>query len=69
MSIRAFFAVEITEESIIQHVVKLQKELELPNTRINFVAPKNLHFTLKFLGNINEDILPDLQKEAEKISS
>ncbi|NHJ49397.1 MAG: RNA 2',3'-cyclic phosphodiesterase [Asgard group archaeon] len=68
MTIRAFFAVEISEKNILQQIEKLQKELELPDTRINFVAPKNLHFTLKFLGNIDESIITDLEKEAKKIS-
>jgi 2'-5' RNA ligase len=68
MSIRSFFAVDIKEKSIVDQIKQIQNELALPDTRINFVAPKNLHLTLKFLGNIDENILTDLEKEANKIS-
>jgi 2'-5' RNA ligase len=68
MSIRSFFAVDIKEKSIVDQIKQIQNELALPNTRINFVTPENLHLTLKFLGNIDENILTDLEKEAKKIS-
>ncbi|HUU78947.1 MAG TPA: RNA 2',3'-cyclic phosphodiesterase [candidate division Zixibacteria bacterium] len=67
--IRAFFAVDIEDKDITQKIVSIQKDLEDPNGRINFVAKENLHFTLKFLGDIEESIVPKLQSEFEKIAS
>ncbi|NHJ40655.1 MAG: RNA 2',3'-cyclic phosphodiesterase [Asgard group archaeon] len=68
MVVRAFFAVDIAEKSIIEQIKKIQKELTLPNTKINFVTPENLHLTMKFLGNIDENIIPDLEEVTKKIS-
>ena len=68
MSIRSFFAVDLDEKEITKKIVDLQSQLEFPDTRIAFVAPENLHFTLKFLGDIDERILPELEEAASKIS-
>ncbi|MHA1213381.1 MAG: 2'-5' RNA ligase family protein [Candidatus Heimdallarchaeota archaeon] len=68
MSVRAFFAVDIDDEDLKRQIVKAQAKLDLPDSYIKFVAPENVHLTLKFLGDIKETILPELQKEAEKIS-
>ncbi|MHA1628876.1 MAG: RNA 2',3'-cyclic phosphodiesterase [Candidatus Heimdallarchaeota archaeon] len=67
-SIRAFFAVDIDDKELKRKIVEVQKELALPETRIKFVEPNNLHLTLKFLGDIDESIVPELQKAAEKIT-
>lgn len=68
MVIRAFFAVELEQKEIVNQIVQIQRELALPETSIKFVAPENLHLTMKFLGDISETIIPELQKAAEKIS-
>lgn len=68
MSIRTFFAIDIVGKNVVEQIKKIQNELALPNTRINFVAPENLHLTMKFLGNIDESIIPELEKVTKKIS-
>ena len=68
MSVRAFFAIDLESKHIINKVVQIQKLLDLPNLKINFVNPENLHFTLKFLGNIDQTIVKDLEKELDTIS-
>ena len=67
MTIRAFFAVDLEVEAIKNKIVKAQNKLEDPNGKINFVAPENLHFTLKFLGDIEDSIVPQLQKKMREI--
>ena len=56
--IRAFLAIEFYTE--IQKSISnfIEKELIL-FTNIHFTKPENLHFTLQFLGNITEGILPE----------
>ncbi|MGC9780494.1 MAG: RNA 2',3'-cyclic phosphodiesterase [Candidatus Heimdallarchaeota archaeon] len=68
MTIRSFFAVDLEDKEITKKIVDIQSQLEFPDTRIVFVAPENLHFTLKFLGDIEERIVPELEKAAQNIS-
>ena len=68
MAIRSFFAVELRSKPIIKKITAYQEKLLETGGRIKLVEPGNLHFTLKFLGDIEENILPELQKETEKIS-
>ena len=67
MQIRAFFAVDLEDEEIKKKITDIQSELSLPDTRIAFVVPENLHFTMKFLGDVEEKTIPDIQIAAEKI--
>jgi len=51
---RCFVAVDLAPE-LRKKVEALQKELAGLNTKL--VEPENLHFTLKFLGEVDEDIV------------
>ena len=66
-TIRSFFAVDIDSKEIIKRITRVQDDLDIPIARIAFVAPENFHFTLKFLGEIDPAIVPELQKKAEQI--
>ena len=68
MTIRSFFAIDIEAKEIQEKIRKTQKELDDPTGRMTFVAPENLHLTLKFLGNIEEGIVSALQQEAEQLT-
>lgn len=68
MTIRAFFAVDLEVEAIKEKIITLQQKLEDPNGRINFVSPENLHFTLKFLGDIEDSLVPQLQKKMREVN-
>ena len=59
---RLFIAIEPSKE-VKDYIYNLESKLksELPAT-ISWVAKKNLHLTLKFLGEIKEDKLGDLKK-------
>lgn len=65
---RAFIAVEMSKE-IKDYLYGLQLELrkELKDCKIQWVAKKNLHLTLKFLGEISEEQLEEVQRRLEKI--
>ncbi|NPE09436.1 MAG: RNA 2',3'-cyclic phosphodiesterase [Asgard group archaeon] len=67
MQVRAFFAVDLKDEEIKKKITEIQSELSLPETRIAFVVPENLHFTMKFLGGVEEKMIPEIQTAAEKI--
>ena len=63
MSIRCFIAVEL-EESVKGELGRLQKRLakRLRGNEfgINWVKPERIHLTLKFLGEVDETLVPEI---------
>jgi len=51
---RAFLAVDLTDRSSKESIVKVQRELASSGADIKLVEAENLHFTLRFLGEISE---------------
>jgi len=68
---RAFIAIEIPP-SIKKAALKIQDELKKFFPLVSWTEKNNLHITLKFLGEINEEtarkILPLLEEESGKIN-
>jgi 2'-5' RNA ligase len=65
---RLFIAIDLKKE-IKDYLYNLENELKkkLPAT-IRWVNKKNLHLTLKFLGEINEDKIKELKQKLSKIN-
>jgi len=63
--IRSFLAVDI-QEPLISHIQSNQTQLKqlLPES-IRWVNVKNIHITIKFIGNLNIAHIPAVQKELE----
>ncbi|NIO22441.1 MAG: RNA 2',3'-cyclic phosphodiesterase [Candidatus Aenigmarchaeota archaeon] len=51
---RCFVAVDL-EKDLVKHIKELQNEIRNLNVDVKFVETENLHFTLKFLGELNEN--------------
>jgi 2'-5' RNA ligase len=51
--IRTFVCIEIPQ-SIKARIEKLQSELRRPSAQISWVKPANIHLTLKFLGDVEQ---------------
>lgn len=51
---RAFVALEVPRESVITAMVSVQEELRKTQADLKVVSRENLHFTVKFLGEISE---------------
>lgn len=62
---RAFVAVEIQDEKILDAIVKIQSEFKIKATAVN---KKNMHFTLLFLGEITDESAEDVKKALSSIS-
>ncbi|MDE1727733.1 MAG: RNA 2',3'-cyclic phosphodiesterase [Thaumarchaeota archaeon] len=62
---RAFVAIEIQDESILDAIAKIQSEFKISATP---VSKKNMHFTLLFLGEITEDTASSVKKALGTIS-
>jgi len=53
--LRAFVALELPSEQVIANIVSIQQELTKCGADIKLVERQNLHFTVKFLGEITSD--------------
>lgn len=53
---RAFLAFDVSQE-VIGSLVKVQGELRDTKADVGIVAPENLHFTVKFLGDVPDDVV------------
>ncbi|MCJ7645372.1 RNA 2',3'-cyclic phosphodiesterase, partial [bacterium] len=53
---RTFIAVAISSE-VREKIAKIQAEFRRGGPDVKWVEPENLHFTLKFLGEVDEDKL------------
>ena len=51
---RCFIAVDI-DDKMVERIVNLQNEISKLDVNVKFIEPENLHFTLKFLGDVNEE--------------
>ena len=60
---RLFFAVRVSE-AIRRDIGLALKAFPLPNPPWRWIPPENLHITLKFLGDVDERLIPDLKEIA-----
>jgi len=63
--IRSFVSVNIDDElrSVFGKVVE---ELKQSGARVRWVKPQSFHLTLKFLGNVNMEEVPEISKAVEQ---
>jgi len=64
---RCFLCIEINNPEIISKILQFQEEFKSINTKIKFVEAENLHFTLKFLGEIDPSLVKDIYSVMQKI--
>ncbi|MBI5377469.1 MAG: RNA 2',3'-cyclic phosphodiesterase [Thaumarchaeota archaeon] len=62
---RTFVAVEISNESTLNAIAKLQSELKI---KAKPVSKENMHFTLLFLGEISDDMAPKIMESLSSVS-
>ncbi len=64
---RAFLAFEASP-TVIQNLLSVQEELRNTGADIRLVDKENLHFTVKFLGEIPEDLVTEIDKRVGALS-
>ncbi|MEI6089443.1 MAG: RNA 2',3'-cyclic phosphodiesterase [bacterium] len=57
---RLFIGTSIPEKLIAKHYDEIQSKFNEVCTG-KWVEPNNMHFTYKFLGNVEEDLIPDIK--------
>lgn len=63
---RCFLAIEITDPAILSNILQFQEELTSINAKIKFVESKNVHFTLRFLGEIDPSMVEKINQIMKK---
>ena len=64
---RLFIAINLPKE-VKDYLFDLQKEFK-DYGKINFIHKKNLHLTLKFLGNVDDNKLKEIKEKLNKVKS
>ena len=65
---RAFLALELEEEKVIQNLMNAQEELRRTQSDLTIVGKENLHFTVKFLGEIPEDQIWEIDARLQRLA-
>ncbi|MFH1678513.1 MAG: RNA 2',3'-cyclic phosphodiesterase, partial [Candidatus Omnitrophota bacterium] len=64
---RTFIAIELPEE--IKNILgEIQDKLKQTRADVKWVQPQNIHLTLKFLGEINEDLVKKIASALNEIA-
>ena len=62
---RAFVAVEIQNNEVLDHIAKLQSDLKI---KAKPVSKENMHFTLLFLGEVSDEIAPKIMDALKSVT-
>jgi 2'-5' RNA ligase len=65
--VRTFIAFELSDE-IRARLGEAQEVLKRCNARLTWVEQKNIHITVKFLGEVGDKKIPDIKSTLESIS-
>jgi 2'-5' RNA ligase len=66
--IRSFIAFDITDEKILKNISDAQAKIIETGADLKLVEPKNIHATLRFLGEISPIMVDKVYEEMKKIS-
>jgi len=66
--IRSFVAFDITDENILKRISEAQAKLIETGADLKLVEPKNIHATLRFLGEISPIIVDKVYEEMKRVS-
>ncbi|MBU1905681.1 MAG: RNA 2',3'-cyclic phosphodiesterase, partial [Candidatus Omnitrophica bacterium] len=64
---RTFIAIELPKE-IKQELAKMQEQLKASGADVKWVKPENIHLTLKFLGEIEERKLEQINQILQEVT-
>lgn len=64
---RTFIAIELPP-TIKQHLCDIARQLRRSDVAATWVKPDNLHLTLRFLGNVDDILLPQLAEQIAQLT-
>jgi 2'-5' RNA ligase len=65
--VRVFVAVDINDEKIKHYAMKIQDLIRSSGIKATYPNPDQLHITLKFIGEVDESIIPRIIESLSKI--
>lgn len=65
--IRAFIAFDLDNEQLIKHIAEIQEKLVNTDVGLKMVKPQNIHVTLRFLGNVNQNTIERIYEAMKEI--
>ncbi|MGC8896061.1 MAG: RNA 2',3'-cyclic phosphodiesterase [Candidatus Bathyarchaeia archaeon] len=65
--IRSFIAFDIDNESILKRITEVQNLIVKTGADLKLVEPKNIHITVRFLGNITTPMVEKIYEEIKKV--
>lgn len=65
-TVRSFLAIEIDKE-LIPKISEVQDAFKQTKANVKYVKEENMHFTLKFFGDIDEDKLEEIESAINKV--
>jgi len=66
--IRSFIAFDIADEGVLKRISNVQRTLADVGADLKLVEPKNIHATLRFLGEIPQVMVDKVYEEMKKVS-
>lgn len=66
-AIRSFIAFDMNSEPVLKGIAAMQNLLAKSEADLKLVEPKNIHITVRFLGNITPSMIEKIFEEMKKI--
>ena len=66
--IRSFIALELKDTETLENIKKFSSRLKKNQSKIKLVESENLHLTVKFLGDISENLAPKIYEEIRELN-
>jgi len=66
--IRSFIAFDLNNESLLKKFEETQRRLIETGADLNLVEPKNIHITMRFLGDISPNMVDSIHEAMKKVS-
>jgi 2'-5' RNA ligase len=66
-TMRCFLAFDIENNEVLRKLVNLQQQMVKTGATLKIVPPKNIHITMRFLGNVTYDLIKKISNKIQEI--
>jgi 2'-5' RNA ligase len=66
---RLFIAVEIEDRSVLSRIIEVRNQIMGLGIDAKPVEDENIHLTLRFLGDVEENLIPSIERAMEPLAS